>query len=173
MMAFSSAAKGHDAFCILADLSAFFNASVLDKFPLLKSNRNSENLMAGHRLWADGAVSIGKGFFLTGEETPHSWGTCCPNLSYSQCHPSCPAQCVALLGPKQRVQGGTVGLFLVAATLCSLSWLLMVPEPRGAPGLRPSRHCTTKTLNFLTGAYLHFGDDEFLPPPLCLPHGGL
>lgn len=43
--------------------------------------------MAGHRLWSDGAVSIGKGFFLAGVETPHPWGTCCPNLSFSQCHP--------------------------------------------------------------------------------------
>lgn len=68
-MAFTSAAKGHDAICILADLSAFFSASVLNKFPLLKSNRNAENLTAGHRLWSDGPVSIGKGPFLAGRDS--------------------------------------------------------------------------------------------------------
>lgn len=79
---------------------------------------------------------------------------------------------MALLGPKQR---SAVGL-LVAATLCSLSWLLMVPEPRGAPGLRPSKHCTTKALKFLTGAYLQFGGDELFAlstSPMPSPWGPL
>lgn len=44
--AFISAAKGHVAIRILADLSASFSASVLEKLALLKSNRNSENTMA-------------------------------------------------------------------------------------------------------------------------------
>lgn len=43
---FISAAKGHVAIRILADLSASFSASILEKSGLLKSNRNSENMMA-------------------------------------------------------------------------------------------------------------------------------
>lgn len=47
--AFISAAKGHVVIRIPADLSASFSASVLEKLALLKSNRNSENMMVWFR----------------------------------------------------------------------------------------------------------------------------
>lgn len=56
--------------------------------------------MAGHRLWSDGAVSIGKGFFLAGGEIPQPWDTCCPNPSYPQCHPLLSSPMYGIAGSK-------------------------------------------------------------------------
>lgn len=76
--------------------------------------------------------------------------------------------CVELQGLMRVVHSSTMGLFAVAATLCSLPWLFMVPEPRRGLRLWPSKHSTE-----LLNGCLRLANEELfamsIPPTKVVP----